>query len=84
MLAERKEHARQVLNQARQIRRTVGTPLLGASRQSVPPRLIESYDQLLELVESLLADQEQYESRLHRSPMTLHSDGGAVPASPSQ
>lgn len=70
MLPEQKEHARQILHQARQIRHTVSvSPALGSSRQGVPPLLIESYDQLLELAESLLAEQEQYESRLHRTRM---------------
>lgn len=70
MLPERKEHARQVVQEARQIRRTVASAgALGSPRQGVHPLLLKSFDQLLELVELLLIEQDQYESRLHRTPL---------------
>lgn len=69
MLEERKEHARRVLQEARLIRRTFGTAgELGGGRQGVPLSLLKSYDQLLELADSLLDEQDLYESRLHRTP----------------
>lgn len=70
MLEEEKEHARQVLREARQIRRTFGSDVtLGGTRPAVALSFVKSYDLLLELAESLLSEQDQYESRLHRSPV---------------
>ena len=68
MLAEGKEHARRVIADARQVRYSVAASAqMGPSRQEVSPALIKSFDQLLELAETLLSEQDLYESRLHRS-----------------
>lgn len=69
MLAEGKQHARQVIEEASRIRSMVGSAgSLGAGRTPVPLSLLKSYDQLLELAKSLLDERDHYESRLHRSP----------------
>ena len=73
MLPERKEHARQIIEEARQIRCMFGSAgLSGAGRQGALLSMLKSYDQLLELADSLLSEQEQYESRLHRSSLIDH------------
>lgn len=79
MLVEGKEHARQIITEARQVRHSVAaSPTLGPSGH---PQLIKSFDQLLELAETLLCEQEMYESRLHRSrnPDTSLPHSGSHP-----
>jgi hypothetical protein len=68
MLAEGKEHARQIIAEARQVRcSAAATPTPGSPGGDADSMLIKSFDQLLELAETLLSEQERYESRLHRS-----------------
>lgn len=68
MLQEGKEQARRIIAEARKIRCSADfSSALGSTAASASHRFIRTFDELLELAESLLAEQETYESRLHRS-----------------
>lgn len=67
MLGEEIELARQALHQAKQVRDALSGSDERESRARLQPMVLRSLTQMIELAETLLTEQEKYESRLHRT-----------------
>jgi hypothetical protein len=66
MLWEGKEQARHAIDEAKRVREALSAAD-GLDATKMLPRVLRSLGQMIDLAESLLGEQEQYESRLHRS-----------------
>ena len=62
------DQVRQVLDEARRALEAVGNHAAGGHSHSSLPLLIHHLHSVLQAAEGLLTRQEQYESRLHRTP----------------
>jgi hypothetical protein len=81
MLGEEKEQARHVIAEAKRIRAALST-IDGVDSAKMLPLVLRSLGQMIDLAESMLGEQEKYESRLHRRHISPAA--GAFNSAPSQ
>lgn len=69
MLGEEKEQAVHTIAEAKRIRGALSV-VEGVDSARMLPLVLRSLGQMIDLVESMLGEQEKYESRLHRTPVS--------------
>lgn len=81
MLGEEKEQALHVIAEAKRIRGALSA-VEGVDPAKMLPLVLRSLGQMIDLAESMLGEQEKYESRLHRTHVS--SSAGTFNSTSSQ